>query len=251
MTSAPFRNILPVEGATEPFWLRDLHELHNHRTTESLPESCDVVIIGAGYAGVGTAYNLVKGGVASEASKLSITILEARGACSGATGRNGRYLFLGSALNTCIHRYLGGHLRPDLYGHIPTYIKRFGVKAGEEFAKFEISHVNAIRKIIQEENIECDFTLTRTCSAFTNQRVAEAAKASYVKMSSYDMPYMDDVCFTEGRSAEGVCISRISLRLPLIKNVSFPGFKEQRRSRLIQLLRFGHISSSCIFFPPL
>jgi NADH dehydrogenase FAD-containing subunit len=90
--------LLPVEGATEPFWHRDKHELHNHRSTESLPDSCDVVIIGAGYAGVSTAYSLVNEVGIEEISmdpfrikgKISITILEARGACSGATGRNGK-----------------------------------------------------------------------------------------------------------------------------------------------------------------
>lgn len=101
-STAP-RSLLPVQGATVPYWHRDLHELHNHRSTERLPEFSDVVVIGAGYAGVGTAYNLVKGGQESNAeSPLSITILEARGACSGATGRNGmsfttpKFLIIGS-----------------------------------------------------------------------------------------------------------------------------------------------------------
>lgn len=102
---------LPVHDPTIPFWYENPDEFHNHRTTEALPAFSDVVIIGAGYAGISTAYHLVKDEEAS--NKPSVTILEARGVCTGATGRN------------------GGHLRPDMYGHIPKYMARGGVEAGK------------------------------------------------------------------------------------------------------------------------
>jgi len=89
MASTKSNPLLPVQNPTESFWHTELHKLHNHRTTENLPDSCDVVIIGAGYAGVSTAYNLAKGIEGGANPSLSITIIEARGACSGATGRNG------------------------------------------------------------------------------------------------------------------------------------------------------------------
>jgi hypothetical protein len=89
--TGPASGFLPIDNPTEPFWLREVHELHNHRSTEALPESCDVVIIGAGYSGVSTAYNLAKGEASKDGSKLSVTILEARSPCSGATGRNGKH----------------------------------------------------------------------------------------------------------------------------------------------------------------
>lgn len=75
---------MPVPNSTDPFWRSELHELDDLRSTEELPKTSDIVIIGAGYAGVATAYHLLEAG-----SKASITLLEARGACSGATGRNG------------------------------------------------------------------------------------------------------------------------------------------------------------------
>lgn len=78
----------PVPDATEPFWRQDLDELDGYRSTESLPEAADIVIVGAGYAGTSTAYHLLQR--QQEAGQQpSIVILEARGACSGATGRNG------------------------------------------------------------------------------------------------------------------------------------------------------------------
>ena len=66
--------------------------MNDFRSTEELPESSDIVIIGAGYAGISAAYHLVNSHLDDSASKKSITILEARGVCTGATGRNGGHL---------------------------------------------------------------------------------------------------------------------------------------------------------------
>ncbi|KAI1352595.1 hypothetical protein F5Y01DRAFT_279831 [Xylaria sp. FL0043] len=82
MAPAPF----PVPHATVPFWRTQLHELDSHRSTPDLPEKQDIIIIGAGFAGAALTHYLLKD---TSASKSSITILEAREACSGATGRNG------------------------------------------------------------------------------------------------------------------------------------------------------------------
>ncbi|KAI4764409.1 FAD dependent oxidoreductase superfamily [Aureobasidium sp. EXF-3400] len=170
-----------VGGGTESFWRTNLHELDDYRSTVSVPEQSDIVIIGAGYAGVATAYHLLEAG-----SKASITLLEARGACSGATGRN------------------GGHLRPDLYGHIPTHIDRQGLEAGAEIAEFEASHITAIKKVVVKEKIDCDFVVTRTTDVWCNQDAAERAKASYDKMVAYGLKHMDDVDFYIGKDAEGI-----------------------------------------------
>lgn len=80
-------NIFPVPNATTPYWRSELHEIDSIRSTEDLPESCDVLIIGAGLSGVTTAYHLLD----ENPSPPSIVILEARQVCSGATGRNGKY----------------------------------------------------------------------------------------------------------------------------------------------------------------
>ncbi|KAK4546104.1 hypothetical protein LTR36_002241 [Oleoguttula mirabilis] len=174
---------LPVPGSTKAFWHTELHDLADHRSTPELPKECEVLVIGSGYAGASVAYNLAK-----SASTLpnSIVILEARQACSGATGRN------------------GGHLRPDLYGHIPNYIKRYGVEAGGEWAKFEIAHVQAIKKLVAEEDIDCDFTLTRTTDCWADEEAARKAKANYDLMTSLGLPYMEDVDFVYGPKAAGV-----------------------------------------------
>lgn len=176
---------LPVKNPTQSFWHRDLDALSEHRSTEELPKHSDVVIIGGGYAGIATAYHLVRDRK-PEDPKLSITILEARSACSAATGRN------------------GGHIRPDLYGQIPDYIEKYGLEAAVELADFEISHVWALKELIEMEDIDCDFTLTRTMEVFCNPEAAAKAKKVYDTMKSHNVSYMKDVFFHYGPKAEGV-----------------------------------------------
>lgn len=178
---------LPVQNGLKSFWLKEPHELSDHRTTPSIPEQSDIVIIGAGYAGVATAYHLLK--ESTGAAAINITILEARGACSGATGRN------------------GGHCRPDLYGHIPKYIDRAGVRAGAEVAEFEIENMWAIKKAIEDEKIDCDFTLVRCIDTYCNPQDAANAKASYDKLVGLELDYMKDVFFTaDPKQAENVSV---------------------------------------------
>ncbi|KAJ5351540.1 hypothetical protein N7452_000514 [Penicillium brevicompactum] len=174
---------LPTGTPGECFWQTHHDELRDHRSTEDLPEHSDIVILGAGYAGVSTAYHLTKDGGFSK----SITILEARGACSGATGRN------------------GGHCRPDFYGHIPTYMDRSGDRAGAEIAEFEIANLRALKKVIERENIDCDFTLARSVDVWCNEEAAKSAKAVYDRMVAADFEYMEDVVFYTGDQVEGIC----------------------------------------------
>lgn len=185
MTISRRRDYLPVPNPQPSFWTRDKDDFHDHRTSPELPQHADVVIIGAGYAGAATAWHLVNDR-AQSLPEQSITILEARGVCDGATGRN------------------GGHLRPDLYGHIPTYIKRNGLEAAVELAEFEIAHVPALKTFIETEGIECDFVLHRSVDVWSDPEAADAAKKVYEQMSSYSLPYMTDVFFHHGPNAEGL-----------------------------------------------
>lgn len=78
-----------MDNPTVPFWKVESDPFDELRTTSELPQESDIVIIGAGYAGVSTAYHLLKSQSQQDKPRPSITILEARQICSGATGRNG------------------------------------------------------------------------------------------------------------------------------------------------------------------
>ena len=81
----------PVPNSTTSFWRSSLHALDSHRSTDKLPQEADIIIIGAGYAGASVAHHLLKNDSFAK-KEPSIVILEAREACSGATGRNGGHL---------------------------------------------------------------------------------------------------------------------------------------------------------------
>lgn len=178
-------NKLPHSNPGACFWTNSTSELHNLRSTEALPEHSDILIIGAGFAGVSTAYHLTKRN-ASTTKPKSITILEARGVCTGATGRN------------------GGHIRPDLYGHIPTFIDRAGLEKGAAIAEFEVRNLKAVKRVIEEEKIDCDFRLCRTIDVWTTKETAEDAREVYERMVAMNLEFMDDVDFHIGDEVEGV-----------------------------------------------
>lgn len=79
----------PVPNGMTSFWRTEPHFLDSHRSTETLPQECDIVVIGAGYAGASVVYHSLDQ-VSPRSKPPSIVILEARQACSGATGRNGK-----------------------------------------------------------------------------------------------------------------------------------------------------------------
>lgn len=93
----------PVDNGIPSFWRSQPDTLDNHRSTEALPETSDIVIIGTGFAGASTAYHCLD--QSRNTTKPSIVILEARQACSGATGRNGithALVFISDRLMDCL-----------------------------------------------------------------------------------------------------------------------------------------------------
>ncbi|KAE8314712.1 FAD dependent oxidoreductase [Aspergillus transmontanensis] len=185
-THQPLPSFLPVDNPTRPFWRTEPHPLDELRSTEALPDQSDIVIIGAGYSGVSIAYHLLKYLEGHDKPHPAITILEARQICSGATGRN------------------GGHLRPDLYDRIPTYIKRYGVDAAAEVANFELSHIKAFKNLLAEENIDCDFNITRCLSVYLDEAAGEKARKKYEELVSRGLAFADDIHYTPPKNAEGV-----------------------------------------------
>jgi len=76
---------LPRPNPTTSYWQDPPDEIADLQSTEHLPEYVDYIIVGSGISGASIAYNLLKKKPGS-----SILMLEARQACSGATGRNGK-----------------------------------------------------------------------------------------------------------------------------------------------------------------
>jgi hypothetical protein len=79
---------LPRPNPTSSYWQEPPDPVvADYHASEKLPETADTVIIGSGITGSLVAWNLLQ-----SPSRGNIVMLEARQACSGATGRNGNPL---------------------------------------------------------------------------------------------------------------------------------------------------------------
>ncbi|KAF6843724.1 FAD dependent oxidoreductase superfamily protein [Colletotrichum musicola] len=178
MSDKPF----PVPNSTVPFWRTKPHELDSHQSSETLPSEQDIVIVGAGYTGAALTHWLLNG--VDEASRPSITILEARQACSGATARN------------------GGHVRPDLYQGLPGFIKKHGQEATDEMALFEVANLHAVRDLVRDEKIDCDFRVTTSMAVMRDAETAAPFKAGIEELLKLGSPTAKLVHVIEGEHAE-------------------------------------------------
>ncbi|KAJ5388338.1 FAD dependent oxidoreductase superfamily protein [Penicillium cosmopolitanum] len=112
---------LPNPNPTQSSWQQPPHPTVANIQSD-LAEEADIVIIGSGVTGCGAAHALLHH---PDATKLRITLLEARGTCSGATGRN------------------GGHICSNILESFAHNMDTHGLEAALETARF--SEANAIR----------------------------------------------------------------------------------------------------------
>ncbi|KAK6063996.1 FAD dependent oxidoreductase [Seiridium cupressi] len=170
----------PVANATASYWRSEPHALDEHRSTPQLPERSDVVIVGAGFCGATAAYCLLK---ESSPSRPSVTVLEAREACSGATGRN------------------GGHLRPDVFLDLVERSETDGLDVANEIALFEVANADAVAKLVEDESIECELRKCTTGYAFLDEQEARRLKLQYDGMLG-KCPTMKNVAYHGPSEAE-------------------------------------------------
>ncbi|KAK7754730.1 hypothetical protein SLS62_003288 [Diatrype stigma] len=140
----PGQSGLPVDNPTESYWHREPSEkLLGHRTTEQLPRTADVVIVGSGITGAFAAHFLKE-----KRPDLEIVMLEAREACWGATGRN------------------GGHCQPAMYAAAP------------HIASFELRNYAYLKTLVESYSIACDWHSTSGVHAYYSKPLfAEVRRA--------------------------------------------------------------------------
>lgn len=117
---------LPVKNPTISYWqLPPNRDVSNHQS-EQLPKEVDIVIIGSGISGTSVAWHLLKEGKWTKDSVPKVAMLEARQACSGATGRN------------------GGQIRPSSYLEYGDLKGDVSDSEAVKITKFGAAHVEAI-----------------------------------------------------------------------------------------------------------
>lgn len=131
----------PVANPTVSYWQLPPHRIANLRSTPELPTSdvFDYIIIGSGISGAAVAYKLL-----SREPTLSILMLEARTAASGASGRN------------------GGHCRGGFWLNFQRYAEAFGEDDALKFERFEEQNIQDIADFVREHNVDCDFRNVQT-----------------------------------------------------------------------------------------
>ena len=84
------------------------------------------------------------------------------------------------------------------------YIDKFGLEAAVEISNHEVAHIQAIKKLVEKEHIDCDFTLTRTFDVFLDEAFANKTKEAYEIMVKKGLTSVQDVQFTSAKYAERV-----------------------------------------------
>ncbi|ODV84146.1 hypothetical protein CANARDRAFT_8824 [[Candida] arabinofermentans NRRL YB-2248] len=170
--------IFPVPNSTTSFWHSEEDEFRNFRSSEDLPTEVDVVIVGSGLSGASLAYYLSKSD-----SPPKTLMLEARYICSGATGRN------------------GGHCRPDYYLAYDGFEQKYGAEEAALIGNFEYINLNEVKKTVEENNIDCDFVLTRVfdCHITDNYKKFKETLLRSLKNPHNIMP--NDTHYCEGDAA--------------------------------------------------
>ena len=84
------------------------------------------------------------------------------------------------------------------------YIEKYGLEAAAEISNHEVAHIQAIKKLIEKEHIDCDFTLTRTFDVFLDEEFASKSKEAYDIMVKKGVTSVQDAHFTPAKYAERV-----------------------------------------------
>ncbi|KAK8853409.1 hypothetical protein IAR55_004115 [Kwoniella newhampshirensis] len=148
-------------------WQRTTRDdpLVNMGRDEPLPERSEVVIIGSGLAGTKTAHSLLT----SPNPPSSITILEAREACSGASGRN------------------AGHCRPDAFRGFTAFKKIHGEEEAGKIITSEGITLARVKEFVKEHSVECEFTPRQTLDVILNDEFREYCATAFEEAKKYGL----------------------------------------------------------------
>ncbi len=141
----------------EPFWFRSGHPLANHQSHSELPESADVVVIGAGLTGASAAYHLADR--ASEGQR--IVVLDAGDPAGEASGRNGGNFELIPENSVGMYEGLARERHAFLHRRYPKLPVEVVQAESERQASLVLGlalrNRELFKGIILHERIECDF----------------------------------------------------------------------------------------------
>ncbi|TKA22235.1 hypothetical protein B0A50_08104 [Salinomyces thailandicus] len=150
---------LPRPGPTISYWQVLPSDIADLRTTSELPCNADFIIVGSGISGAFIAYNLL-----CKNPKANVVMLEARQACSGATGRN------------------GGHTKAASYRSFLHHEQSLGLPEAIKIARMEYANIIATHAFAREYGIDCAATLCQTVDIIYSETQLELGKKAILRM---------------------------------------------------------------------
>ncbi|KAH6917691.1 FAD dependent oxidoreductase-domain-containing protein [Coprinopsis sp. MPI-PUGE-AT-0042] len=155
---------IPVSNPSPSYWMEPPSPISERNADPAipLPEYADIVIVGAGITGASFARTVLEhnDGKDSLGNPLKVIIVEARGVCSGATGRN------------------GGHLNPILYQEYLELKAQYGKPMAQKIICFRLAHVDELLEVSKEGGLDDD-SQAREVEAFdvySDHHLFETAK---------------------------------------------------------------------------
>lgn len=160
----------PTGTTSRSFWMHPPSPIAKH--CSEIPDYADFVIIGSGITGTSVARRLLQGCRAAGWDSVRVLMLEARDACSGATGRN------------------GGHISPPLYHDWAALQKQYGDVSAQKLIKFRLAHLQELQRVAEEEGIldKSQWRAVDLVDVYYDERSFDKAKE---KLSKYqrDLPF--------------------------------------------------------------
>ncbi|TVY35868.1 hypothetical protein LOCC1_G007110, partial [Lachnellula occidentalis] len=132
---------LPHPNPTTSYWQDPPSCIASHQSSAPLSGEADIVVIGSGITGAAVAWNLLQDQEQRHGGER-IVMLEARGACSGATGRN------------------GGHTKAASYRSFPHNVQTMGKAEAIKIARLELANIRATHAFAALHGIDCE---ARSC----------------------------------------------------------------------------------------
>ncbi|KAF9448837.1 DAO-domain-containing protein [Macrolepiota fuliginosa MF-IS2] len=141
---------IPISLPSHSYWINPASPIAKQGSgpNDPIPDYADIVIIGSGITGTSIARTILDHDAKITGTKrpLKVVMLEARDACSGATGRN------------------GGHITPVLYQDYAQLKKQHGAQIAAQIIRFRLSHLTELLHVATEEDLLNESQCRRTLS---------------------------------------------------------------------------------------
>lgn len=95
----------------------------------------------------------------------------------------------------------GGHIKPDMYYNILKYSHQYTPSQAASFARFEAQNVLAVKHLVEEEGIDCDFVLTRAVDVYLDEEHSRATLENFGKLKELGKADLREVEVLEGGEA--------------------------------------------------